>query len=324
MKPSGSIFGALVCLLLLCAPVAAEEGPAPRVVASIKPLHSLVAGVMQGVAQPELVVSGGGSPHGYSLRPSEARMLAQADLVIWIGPELESFLLKPLQTLGQQARQLQLTRALAGQLLPWREGGQWEDHDHDHAPDRHNHRDSATGQLPPRLEGQDLNPHLWLDPLLAKQVVAQTVAALSDIDPSRRSRYQQNGTALLERLDQLHQQLIDRLAPVRTIPYIVFHDAYHYFEAAYGLRAVGSITINPERRPGARTIAEIRAKIKKTQARCVFSEPQFEPRLVSTIIEGTGARTGILDPLGADIPAGPDHYFLLLKALADNLLLGLR
>jgi zinc transport system substrate-binding protein len=169
-----------------------------------------------------------------------------------------------------------------------------------------------------------MNPHLWLNPLLAKQVVTQTAAALSEIDPAHQQQYQQNAEQLQARLDALHLRLEAKLAPVKTIPYVVFHDAYQYFENAYGLNAVGSITVDPERQPGAKRILEMREKIQSLNARCVFSEPQFEPRLLATLIEGTGARTGTLDPLGSELPAGPESYFLLLNNLADDLLRGLQ
>jgi zinc transport system substrate-binding protein len=147
---------------------------------------------------------------------------------------------------------------------------------------------------------------------------------LGDLDPAHQQRYAENSKKLQARLDKLDTELKTRLAPVRTTPYVVFHDAYHYFESAYGLNAVGSITIDPERAPGAKRIAEIREKIKDLQARCVFSEPQFESRLVQTVIEGTGARTGVLDPLGADLDPGENSYFVLLENLADNLISGVR
>jgi len=288
----------------------ASAGAEPKVVVSIKPIHALVAGVMQGVAQPALLVQGGGSPHGYVLRPSDARLLASADLVIWVGHTLESFLEKPLATLAREARQLELTAVFRDRLLPFRSGHNWESHDTDQAEHHH-----AQGEL---------NPHLWLNPQLAKQIVDRVAATLSTIDPSNQAVYRHNAKQLQRRLDDLDRQLANKLKPVQTTPYIVFHDAYQYFEMAYGLNAVGSITINPERMPGARRISEIRNKIKKMNARCVFSEPQFEPRLVATITEGTAARTGILDPLGAELPAGPESYFVLLNDMADNLLVGLR
>ncbi len=316
---------ALFSLLCLTSTLWAETLPVPRIVVSIKPLHSLVAGVMQGVGEPQLLVKAGGSPHGYVMRPSEAKALANAQLVVWVGHELESFLEKPLSTLGQHARQLELADLLQSQLLPLREGGAWDTHAHEdhHSEDHHGNHDRPAVKEE-HYEDQEHNLHLWLDPLLAKQIVTLTSAALSDIDPGRQDIYQRNALQLTERLDQLHLQLQQRLKPVQTTPYIVFHDAYQYFEAAYELNAVGSITIDPERKAGVRRIREIREKIRQLNARCVFSEPQFESRMVATVIEGTGAGTGILDPLGADLQEGPEAYFQLMTRLADNLYEGLK
>ncbi len=293
----------------------ATESSAPDVVVSIKPLHSLVAGVMQGVGTPLLLVKGGGSPHGYVLRPSEARALAKAQLVVWVGEGLESFLQKPLATFGKGANQLKLSEQLRGKLLTKRQGGSWEKHAHQHA--------DKEGATESNIQHQSADLHLWLDPMLAKQIVILTDKRLSKIDPAHRSQYESNTVALLKKLDQLDQKLRKQLAPVKNVPYIVFHSAYQYFESAYGLNAVGSITIDPERKPGAKKIKQIRQKIKQLDARCVFSEPQFKSRLIATIIEGTGAKTGTLDPLGADIPAGPEAYFQLMTRLGNNLLTGL-
>ncbi|MDX2494941.1 MAG: zinc ABC transporter substrate-binding protein [Desulfuromusa sp.] len=305
------------CLLLCClfSPALAAEPAAPQVVVSIKPLHSLVAGVMQGVGKPLLLVKGGGSPHGYVLRPSEARALAKAQLVVWVGHELESFLQKPLLTLGKKAHQLALAAELEGDLLVKRQGGTWEGRAHKHSSEAEH-----TGHNR-QLQTADL--HLWLDPALAKQIVILAGQKLSEIDPDHRSEYQNNVTTIITKLDQLDEKLKKQLAPVKDVPYIVFHAAYQYFESAYGLNVVGSITIDPERKPGAKRIRDIRQKIDQLGARCVFSEPQFESRLIATVIEGTGAKTGILDPLGADLPEGPEAYFQLMNRLADNLSAGL-
>lgn len=303
-------------LFSLLSPVWATEASTPKVVVSIKPLHSLVAGVMQGVGEPLLLVKKG-SPHGYVLRPSEARALANAQLVVWVGHELESFLEKPLSTLGHKAHQLELSEQLNEYLLPKRQGGIWEKPEH-----QHHGEDKPAEHKMQRQKNADL--HLWLDPVLAKQIVTLTSEALTEIDPAHRSLYQANTTAMIEKLDRLNRTLKTQLEPVKDIPYIVFHAAYQYFEVAYGLNAVGSITIDPERRPGAKRMVEIRQKIKQLNARCVFSEPQFESRLVATVIEGTGAKTGILDPVGADIPAGTEAYFQLMTRLADNLYEGLK
>lgn len=308
--------------------VAAET---PRVVVSIKPLHSLVSGVMAGVAEPELIVKKG-SPHGYSLRPSEARALAKADLVVWVGHELESFLEKPLQTLAGQARQLELADLLKKDLLVKRQGGTWEAPAHHHGDEEnnelheeheaaHHHGDEDDHKSHGENKAADL--HLWLDPGLAKKIVTATAATLSALDPAHAQQYSVNEQKLLTRLAQLDAGLKKQLEPVKDRPYLVFHAAYQYFEAAYGLNAVGSVTIDPERKPGAKRIREIRQKLQAMNARCVFSEPQFESRLVNTIIEGTGVKTATLDPLGSPIPPGPDAYFSLMQQLADNLKEGL-
>lgn len=305
----------LIFLLFLLSIAASQAvaADAPRVVVSIKPLHSLVSGVMAGVVEPELIVKKG-SPHGYSLRPSEARALAKADLVVWVGHELESFLEKPLQTLAGQARQLELADLLKKDLLVKRHGGTWEApaHHHGHGHGHESHAEEESADL-----------HLWLDPALAKKIVTESAAALSLIDPANAPAYSRNKEAVLTRLAQLDAGLKKQLEPVKNHPYLVFHAAYQYFEAAYNLNAVGSVTIDPERKPGAKRIREIRQKLQDMNARCVFSEPQFESRLVQTIIEGTGIKTATLDPLGSDIPPGSDAYFSLMQQLADNLKEGL-
>lgn len=308
-KFMSTVFLSMVLLAFLSSLACSEESP-PQVVVSIKPIHALVAGVMQGVAEPTLLIKGGGSPHGYVLRPSEARALANADLIVWVGHSLEGFLEKPLENLARKARALELITALKNDLLPIRKTGSFDAHNHNSG--HHDHADA------------EVNPHLWLSPRVAKKIVAQTASELTNLDPLHKSQYQENATRLAQRLNRLDQQLAEKLAPVKDIPYIVFHDAYQYFEHSYGLNAVGALTIDPERKPGAKRIREIRDKIKNSGAKCLFSEPQFEPRLIATITEGTNTRTGILDPLGADLPSGEESYFQLLNNLVDNLINGLR
>lgn len=285
--------------VLLFAPLLAFAAQ-PVVVASIKPVHALVAGVMQGVSEPLLLVPGGASPHDYSLKPSDARALGAAQAVFWIGPDLESFLVKPLAN-AQTARSVALINAPGVTVLPLRAGGAWEAHDYDHDP----------------VASRDA--HIWLDPVNAAAMVRQMVAVLGETDPAHQADFAHNGAVLVERLDRLNRQLALTLAPVREQPYLVFHDAYQYFERRYELNAAGSMVIDPERRPGAKRVAEIQARVRERKVRCVFSEPQFQPALVETVIVGSNARRGVLDPLGADLSAGPDAYFQLLQGLADAL-----
>ena len=308
-------------LLLIClfgSSVNAAEQPAPQVVVSIKPLYSLVAGLMEGVGQPQLLINGGGSPHGYSLRPSEAVALADAQLIVWVGPGLEGFLEKALATLSPAAVQLELSQRLQPYLLPARSGGTWEKHEHhdegEHAEQHHDHAEADLDHF---------DPHIWLSPAMAEKIVALCKDALIAVDPAHQDNYRANAARVIERLRTLDRELRQQLAPVKDTPYIVFHAAYQYFEATYGLNAVGSVTISPDHKPGVKRILAIRDKIKSLHARCVFSEPQFQSNLVKTIIEGTDTRTGVLDPLGADLPANQDTYFVLLHRLADNLYQGL-
>lgn len=293
---------------------AQAPGVAPGVVVSVKPLHSLTAAVMQGVGTPHLLVQGAASPHAYAMKPSDARALSQAALVVWVGPELETFLRKPLASLSGPARDLRLAQAPGVKLHETREGGAWDDHSHGHGHGHdHGHAHDHGGP----------DGHIWLDPTNAKAIAAAVAAALTRVDPTNAATYAANLAALTARLDALDAEIAAMLAPVKDRPYIVFHDAYQYLERRYGLNAAGAITVSPEVRPGAARLSALRARIAKAGAVCVFAEPQFEPTLVRTLVEGTKARTGTLDPEGAAIPDGPDLYFTLLrfnaKALVDCL-----
>ncbi len=308
------------CLALVTAAgLAATAGPAvaaPDVVATIPPVHSLVAGVMQGVGEPALLVPGGASPHTYALRPSDAKRLAEAEVVFWIGHSLETFLEKPLESLAGRARTVALLEAEGVHALPFRETGPWEGHEHGHE-DHDEHEDHEAGEHHEEHEGAD--PHTWLDPRTAADMVVAIMATLSAVDPAHAETYRRNGAALGRRLAALDRELDVALTPVRAIPFVVFHDAYQYMERAYGLRAVGSVSVSPERAPGARRLGELKDKIRSLSAACVFREPQFAPKLAETVIEGTGARIAVLDPLGAGLAPGPDLYFALMRRNAEAL-----
>jgi zinc transport system substrate-binding protein len=305
----------------------ADEGPV--VVVSIKPVHSLVAGVMEGLGEPVLLVRGAGSEHSYSLRPSQARALDQADVVFWMGETMETFLIKPLQALSGDAKVVALWETPGLTLLPTREGGMWEEHGHgdEHAEaheDEHAEADETEDEhAEADHEGEhahgETDTHVWLDPGNAKVLVAAIATTLSDAEPANASTYQTNAARLDQRLDELDRSLQGRLAAVADRPYVVFHDAYQYFEHRYGVSAVGAITINPTVPPGAQRLGEIRERLEHLDAACVFAEPQFEPALVDTLIEGTSAGKGVLDPLGSAVEEGPDQYFGLMHGLADSL-----
>ncbi len=289
---------------------------APQVVATTKPIHSLVASVMAGVGEPDLLVDCAASPHTYSLKPSDAAALESADMVFWTGHGLELFLGDAVGTLSSRATLVELAETPGLELLPMRSGGAFEahehvghEHDHDHPDEAHDHpeHDHAEGEA---------DMHFWLDPDNAALMVAHIAAMLSEADPDNADAYTANAATAVETLTALEAELETTLAPVADRPFIVFHDAYQYFEHRFGLAAAGSITVSPEVLPGAARIDELRQVIADRNAVCVFAEPNFEPALVGTVTEGTPARAGTLDPEGSALEAGPDLYAELMRGLA--------
>ena len=461
------------------------------VVTSIKPVHSLVSGVMSGVGSPAVIIEGAGSPHTYSLKPSQARQLQGADLVFWMGDELETFLEGPIKNIAKSATSIKLIDSHGLKKIKFREGGMFDahdDHDDHGGHDDHGHGEHAfewagvfelpagtynwtfakvdgdyadpamkmvilksgdieaseemaetlmssekaeskksgnklvagemayalnfdaskntttfpveissggkftffTEHMPFEFEanehffkdasGNDVepiaqepdadhhghddhghdkhakddhddhghdkhakddhddhghdkhakddhddhghgefDPHVWLDPINAKAIVQEIEEALVKVDPKNAKKYEANADRIAKEMDKLVEELREQLKPVQEKGFIVFHDAYQYFEQRFGVSAIGSITVSPEVMPGAERVSELRKKIMDLSATCVFSEPQFEPKLVKTLVEGTGARTGVLDPLGASLTKGPDLYSQLVREMARSL-----
>ena len=440
------------------------------VVTSIKPVHSLVSGVMAGVSTPSVIIEGAGSPHTYSLKPSQAKQLQDAKLVFWMGDELETFLVGPIENIAKKATVVKLIDSHDLKKIKFREGGMFDDHghdDHDDHSDHDGHGEHAfewaglfdlkagnyrwsfakvdgnyadpamkmvilksadieaseemaekllesssfeirthddsisaakiayslnfdnsknvtdfnvkietdgkyaffTEHMPFEFEANEhffknesgidieplaqvpdadhhdhdhekhakkehdehdhekhddhghgeFDPHVWLDPVNAKAIVHEIEEALVKADPEHASIYKANAHKMMDQLDSLVAELSDQLEPVHDKGFIVFHDAYQYFEQRFDVSAIGSITVSPEVMPGAERVSELREKISDLSATCVFSEPQFEPKLVKTLVDGTGARTGVLDPLGATLVKGPDLYFQLLRNMASSL-----
>ena len=290
-----------------------------KVVASIKPVHSLVASVMQGVSEPSLLVKGAGSPHTYSLKPSQAKELQAADIVFWMSHDLEAFLENSIESIAKNAKVVSLMDSHGLMKLNFRKGGAFDAHDHghdDHGDDKHDDH----GHDKHDDHGHDeVDPHVWLDPQNAKSLVHEIEEHLAKIDPSNAAKYEANAKAVMKKLDALTKEIEADLKPIRERGYVVFHDAYQYFEKRFGVSAVGSITVSPEVLPGAERVSELRDKVKSLNASCVFSEPQFEPKLVKTITENTDASTGVLDPLGTNIKDGPELYFTLIRNMAKSL-----
>ena len=303
--------------IALCAQPTLFASAAPRVVVSIKPLHSLVAGVMKGVGEPYLLMKGAASPHTFSLKPSDARELERARVIFWVGEVLAPGLERPLEVLPKKANILALAKVkgLGVRKLKLREGGLWEGRDDDHGEEK---QAGAKGHHGEEDHG-GFDAHIWLDPMNARKWVDAIAHELGEVDSRNKKKYETNARNLKARIDGLHEELARTLAPVKDAPYIVFHDAYQYMEKRYGLTPIGSVTLSPEKKPGTARLVAIRKKIRGSKSICVFTEPQFQPRLVQTVIRGTAARTGVLDSLGASVPAGEDAYFILMRAMAKSL-----
>lgn len=293
--------------------LAADPSPVLRVVATIKPVHALVARVMDGVANPTVLLSGNVSPHTFALKPSEARALGNADVLFRVSPALEPFTVRLANSLPARVEVVSLGEVAGLALLPRRDGDGFEKHDHG-PRDTHGHgHKHAHGPAP---KGDAVDPHVWLDPDNARAMTSAIVAMLSARAPAHAARFAENGRRLDESLAALGREIGTQLAPLAGTPLIVFHDAYQYLEHRYGLKVVGSITLNPEVAPSAKRLTDLRARIARDGAACILSEPQFSPRIVDAVLEGSRARAGVLDPVGGTLPAGPDHYHQTLRALA--------
>ena len=268
-----------------------------KVAATIKPVHSLVAAVLGDVGEAALLLDGPASPHVTALRPSQARIIEDADIVFAVGEGLEAFLQRLIET-DDGTTIVELAEAPGVELLDYREDDHGEGDDHEHG---------------------NVNPHIWLDPANARAMAQHVAEALGTADPGNADSYSDNAEAVIGDLNGLEGELRARVAPVKDRPFLVFHDAYPYFEARFGLNGLGAVVLNPETPPGARRLQEIRHRIEEAGVACVFSEPQFEIGYVTTVLEGTGARTASLDPLGVNVEAGPGAYRRILSELTDAL-----
>lgn len=345
--------------LTLAAATAVIASPAwaevPRVAVDIAPVHSLVARVMEGVGTPDLIVAPGASPHEYNLRPSEASALQEAEIVVWMGEDLTPWMEGAVETLAGDATVLTLLESEGTELLPFREGALFEAHVHgeghddhghddhghddhghdDHGHDDHGHDDHGHGDHGHDDHGHDdhghddhghddhahgaHDPHAWLSPENAALWLNTIAGALSAADPDNAGAYFANAAAGRAELEALSAEVEAMLAPVRGTGFIVFHDAYQYFEASFDLPASGAISLSDATDPSPARIAEIQARVAEQGVACVLSEPQFDPGIVAAVMEGAEARTAVLDPLGSTLEPGPALYGDVIRGLGETL-----
>ncbi len=328
-------FGLIAVAMTAGPAVAAQKAGPLRVVVTIKPVHALVAQIMEGVGEPTLLIEGRASPHAFSLRPSDAKALSDADVVVRVGPALEPFTVRLSETLSSKTTLVTLEDAPGVKLLETRRGSRFEAHEHGDAhgsapapgaQDAHHGAGVGDKDAPKHDHDHDygheaggMDAHIWLDPDNAKAIVHYVVEVLGARRPDMKDHFAANAAKAIAGIDALDADVRKQTAPIVGKPFIVFHDAYQYFERHYGLQAAGAITLNPEVKPSARRLSEIRQTLTVTGAGCVFAEPQFSPRIVASVIEGTHAKAGTLDPLGVDIPAGPGQYAALMRAIAKDM-----
>ncbi|WP_124310010.1 zinc ABC transporter substrate-binding protein [Pseudomonas chlororaphis] len=274
-----------------------------RVLTSIKPLQLIAAAVQDGIAVPEVLLPPGASPHNYALRPSDVRKVQSVELLYWIGPDMESFLPRVLK-----GRTLP---SLAVQDLPGLKLRHFAEDNHSHAEeaDEHDH-DHRPGSL---------DAHLWLSPVNARVIADRMAADLSAVDPANAARYQSNAKAFDARLDALDARLKARLVPIAGKPYFVFHEAFDYFEDAYGLKHAGVFSVAAEVQPGAQHVAAMRTRLQEVGKTCVFSEPPLRPRLAETLVAGLPVKLAELDALGGYTPATAQGYEQVLEKLGNDL-----
>lgn len=306
----------------------------PNVVADISPIHSLVSQVMEGVGKPKLLIQPEASPHEYTLRPSEARTLSNADIVFWIGEDLTPWLEKSLSTLAGSATKVELLESEGLTLLDFREGATFEAHDHgeeEHDDDHHDedhhhehehdddhheeHHDDDHGH---HHDGHD--PHAWLDPVNAQVWVKEIAATLAKADPDNANKYQTNAEKAVTDLKSLTKRLDNQAHELEDLKFIVFHDAYQYFERRFHVLASGAISISDASDPSPARVSEIRETVAKLGVTCVFTEPQYNANMVKSVFKDTKVVSiGVMDPIGADIPTGKDQYTRLISNLMDSL-----
>ena len=331
----------ILSLMSFITPVNADV----KVVTSIKPIHSLASYLMDGVGKPDLIVDGYASPHGFSMKPSHAKMLQNADIIFWVGEGMENFLEKPLSSIAKKAEKIELMEIKGLNVLKFRERNIFDEHDHDHGHDDHakkeDDHDDHDHDKKEKEHGHDdhghddehkedghddhgheghahgeYDPHIWLDPMNAKVILSEMAEHLIENDQKNEAKYKENLKKAHNDLDKLTKKVKSELN--KDFKSIVFHDAYQYFEKRFGINILGAFTVNTDVMPGAEQLAEIREIIEHDKVSCVFSEPQFNPDIIKAVAKDTNIATGVIDPLGATLNPGKNLYFDLIGNMSKS------
>ena len=326
MKPNNTLLNLIRILVFSIILITASSSKAElKVVTTIKPLHSLITNVMEGVGEPSLIIEGSTSPHSFILKPSHAKLLEQADIIFWVGEDLETFMEKPLNSIVKNAKIVSFMEMNNIKKLKFREENIFEHEGHDEHDEHegHDEHDEHEGHDEhDEHEGHDhahgeFDVHIWLDPSNAKEMVREIAHELSDIDPANKNKYNTNAEATSLALDELINNINQTIN--KNARFVVFHDAYQYFEKRFDISSAGSLTLNPDILPGAKQIYDIQNLILTENINCIFSEPQFNPKIIETIAKDTNINIGILDPLGANIQSDKFLYFNLINDLSEKI-----
>ena len=301
-------------ILILTSSVRAEL----MVVTTIKPLHSLISNVMNGVGEPSLIIEGSTSPHSFTLKPSHAKLLEEADIIFWIGEGIETFMEKPLESIVKDAKVISFMQMDNINKLTFREKNIFESHDEDHE----DHEDHDEDHEDHDEDHEDHNhgefdAHIWLDPNNAIEMVHEIAHELSNLDPLNKDKYIDNADKTILEINNLIKNINQSIN--KDASFVVFHDAYQYFEKIFGVTSAGALTLNTDALPGAKQISDIQDVIKEKGVKCIFSEPQFNPKIIKTIAKDTDIKIGVFDPLGANINSDKSLYFSLINNLSENL-----
>ncbi|MDA9839058.1 zinc ABC transporter substrate-binding protein, partial [Candidatus Pelagibacter sp.] len=291
----------ILSLASFITPVNAEV----KVVTSIKPIHSLASYLMDGVGKPDLIVDGYASPHGFSMKPSHAKMLQNADLIFWVGEDLENFLEKPLNSIAKKAEKIELMDINGLNVLSFRERNIFDEHDDHDDHEGHTKKKKDDHDDHDDHEGHghgEYDPHIWLDPINAKVILKEMTKHLIENDSKNASTYKSNLDKVLKDIDKLTMNVMTELN--QSVSSIVFHDAYQYFEKRFNINILGAFTVNTDVMPGAEQLAQIREIIEHDKVSCVFSEPQFNPDIIKAVAKDMNIKTGVIDPLGATLDPG--------------------
>ncbi|MDH1086146.1 zinc ABC transporter substrate-binding protein ZnuA [Pantoea brenneri] len=301
--------GALFALTAFSVTASLTFSAQANVVASLKPVGFIAAAIADGVTPVDVLLPDGASEHDYALRPSDAKRLKNADLVVWIGPEMEAFMAKSAAELPAKKNLAIVDINGVKPLLI--SGGEDED---EHTAEKSEQPDADAHHH----HHGEFNMHLWMSPEIARKTAVAIHEKLLELMPQDKAKLDANLQQFEVTLADTDKRVNAQLAPVRNQGYFVFHDAYTYFEKHYGLSPTGHFTVNPEIQPGAQRLHQIRTQLVEQKAVCVFAEPQFRPAVIDAVARGTQVRKGTLDPLGTDISLAKDSYVKFLSQLSSQ------